>query len=276
MAAAVKTVSALATTDTDTILISKPSGTVDGDIMIAHIVSYNGSTPTCSGWTTIRTSDATDTTNGSLSMRTLFKVASSEGSTYSFTGLVGGITTALGRITRIDGQTSSNPIATSSANVTNSPSNTATGATVTPVNSQSLVLFMIGISDNGGSSSSYAIVTSNPTWTELYDDTNVHSIAMAYANRDEVTATGSATASLSTSEKSAVHMVVISGNTTVAVPVMVATSTYPTPTTSLSQTVAVPVMVANGSIPNLSASQVDNNVVNLNKTSSSWINKAKS
>lgn len=70
------------------ISINKPAGTVDGDVMICGVTTTStdgASTPTCTapgGWTT-----AGDSTGGSVidRFKTFYKVASSEGSSYSFT-----------------------------------------------------------------------------------------------------------------------------------------------------------------------------------------------
>lgn len=64
--------------------INKPTGTVDGDIMVAVMANGNGTTWTGdTGWTEIIDQGAHPY------LRAAYKVASSEGSSYSFTGGTG-------------------------------------------------------------------------------------------------------------------------------------------------------------------------------------------
>lgn len=63
-----------------TVAISKPTGTVDGDIMVAVMFGGNGGTWTGdSGWTEIIDQGATP------NLRAAYKVASGEGASYTFT-----------------------------------------------------------------------------------------------------------------------------------------------------------------------------------------------
>lgn len=69
--------------NTDTITISKPSGTVDGDVMVAWTVI--GATHTLTqpgGWTLL---DSFDTGTGGFRMLVWYKIAASEGSNYTWT-----------------------------------------------------------------------------------------------------------------------------------------------------------------------------------------------
>lgn len=192
-------------------LLDKPSGTVSGDLLFAHVTISGLVTVTApAGWTVVQEQQATspDTTVG-----TYKKIAGgSEPSTYDFTF---SSTTSIAEacMLRITGSAAS-PIGASSKVFNSSASTTATGTTITPVNSESLLLFCVS-NGAGGTVSGYTITTSNPTWTEAYDASYG---ALAYATRPEITATGAATATLSGSSESVVIMVSINGNTTVSPP----------------------------------------------------------
>ena len=92
----------------DTATVNKPSGTVDGDLLVVGLMLEGGSntgvTPP-SGWTLIRRTD--NSTNSG--MATYRKVAgASEPANYAF-DLSGGVAWAIG-ISRISGIDTSNPV----------------------------------------------------------------------------------------------------------------------------------------------------------------------
>lgn len=173
--------------------ISKPSGTVDGDFLVAIIFilanNDNSVTPPA-GWTLIRNSSVFGGDTNSY-----YKVAASEGSSYVFdtvnttnAGNVGGM------IMRISGsakviQTS----ATASAANTTTPTFTDT---VTPTYANSLLIFpihQVTSSINSPTSNGHAIATSNPTWTiqQASGSSGLASgFGVATATRPETTATG--------------------------------------------------------------------------------------
>lgn len=68
---------------TTSISVTKPSGVIDGDLMVAVAYCFGGSLVTPSGWT-VADSSTTD-------RRVYYKVASSEGSSYTFAGASGSI-----------------------------------------------------------------------------------------------------------------------------------------------------------------------------------------
>lgn len=180
--------------NTGTLTISKPSGVVDGDLMIAIIhLNYNNTVITINapaGWTLIRTTNAT--TNGS-SIRSYRKVASSEGSSYDWTSSAGNPTGWGGSILRITEFNTSTPVlADNGAGSTGSATSLTFADTVTPTAGYQLILFPVTAESATGTMSTYAVATSNPSWTELYDNNAVGNtiMSLAYATRVEATATG--------------------------------------------------------------------------------------
>lgn len=189
----------------NTLVLVKPSGVVDGDLMIAVIGWDNGiarTLTTLAGWTLVQTDSQSV---GQTAMATYYKVASSEGA--SFTWTFSGSTTSWGATVRIDTYNQSSPIATSNKSSTDSsasPTNSLTFSdSVTPSSSNSLILFPIfsanGSSANPASISSQAITTDNPTWTEILDynqGADDYVLNISYANRIATTSTGNSNATL--------------------------------------------------------------------------------
>lgn len=185
-------------------VINKPSGVVDGDLMVAVINStFNSGSQTMTppaGWTQIRNTDAGGG-GASLNIWSYYKVANGEGASYTW-GIGGGIPGAHGGcIMRIDGQAAS-PILTSAGAGTNgaATSSLTFANTVTPTNGYQLILMPIFATGASLSSmSAHAVATSNPTWTELYDNSSVanYNMSLAYATRDQSTATGNSSATAS-------------------------------------------------------------------------------
>lgn len=192
-------------TSASTIVISKPSGTVDGDLLVCMIGWSTGSSytlTTLSGWTLIRTDSLT---SGTLNLASYYKIASSEGSSYtwSFSGAV----ESAGSIVRVDTVNTSSPIATSNgAGTSGGSTNSVTFAdTVSPNLASELILFPIFVLSTSRQltdTSTQAVTTSNPTWTEVQDvlldtlggGTGTMNFSIAYANRTETTGTGNSSA----------------------------------------------------------------------------------
>lgn len=131
--------------------VSKPSGVVDNDVMIASVSYYsnsaqNNSVPTVTppaGWTLLRRT--TNTGNGFIGLIIYYKVASSEGSSYTW-GVSGGGSSLLIGISAYSGVDTSSPI-----DVENGQSVTAVGSsystpsiTTTVTNARIVTNFTIG------------------------------------------------------------------------------------------------------------------------------------
>lgn len=183
----------------NTIIINKPSGVVDGDLMIAQIVVENGdrviSAP--AGWTQIQQSGGINAPR----MASFRKIASSEGPDYAFSW-PGGISHAIGGIVKVTGAQVED---TSSTKDNESSSTSAPATAITPTYTNGVMLFLVG--NRSGSVSGYTIATNNPTWAELWDLNDVANAAMAWGSRPQTTATGVATATLSGSGPSTVQLI---------------------------------------------------------------------
>jgi hypothetical protein len=102
-----QTASASATT-VSSIAVNVPSGTVDGDIMVAVIMAAAAShTITCTGWTVL---DAQ--TSSGPSTATLYRVAAGEPASYTFSWTGGSSANVSGMISSYSGGKISNPIDT--------------------------------------------------------------------------------------------------------------------------------------------------------------------
>lgn len=193
--------------DGNTLVINKPASTVDGDLLVAVLSSSAARTvTTLSGWTLI-----TNGTNTQCNTYSYYKIASSEGASYTWTFSSTG--NNYGVIMRVDGHASSGFL-TDFAVATGSGTTLTFANNVDPV-ANSLLIFAVGHSQNDGNSntiSTYAITTSNPSWTELYDmnDTTVDSggLSVAYATRLEATNTGNYTAASSGADTLAVGILI--------------------------------------------------------------------
>jgi hypothetical protein len=135
------------------ITITKPTGTVDGDVMIA-IVSVSGAahTPsTPSGWTVL------DTETTGPSVQTYWKIASSEGANYSFTFTSG--QSASGIIISYSGADGTTPIHKHSAINRATSTTTVTALSVTPTVDNCMLLFVGGVNATAATFSSLGSYT---------------------------------------------------------------------------------------------------------------------
>lgn len=172
-----------------TAVVTKPSGLAVGDIMIAYCAGDMTSFPT--GFTSIGS-----TTAGGNNYKTNlgYKVAdSSDVAATNFTFTLNGATTNICVLVRVTGSSvASSTIVSSGALVSNTATPSITG--LTPYSRGDILLFQFWHgSDAVTAVSSYAIATSNPTWTEILDTTAAGGNAgcgIAYATRSQLTATG--------------------------------------------------------------------------------------
>jgi hypothetical protein len=198
--------SAGATSGTLSLSIGKPTGTINGDVMIAAITvrPYTASITAPSGWTLIRQTNQTSGT--SSTQATYWKAAgSSEPSSYSFTfsastGSAGGIATFYNINT-------SNPINAENGQATASSLSHATASVTTTVANTMLI--------------STHSLTSSATWTapagmtEAFDKSSDAvpnsagiSVEMNYATQASAAATGTKTATASNNANTGVAQIV--------------------------------------------------------------------
>ena len=199
-------------------VIPKPSGLAVGNIMIAHCGWGNRTSPTAvtppAGWTEIHFSAS----GASIAGYSAWKIATSSdvaASDFTFTIDGSGDAVNKGVIMRISGGRETT-IATVSNEASTGPTSTVTVGTITPTEANSFLVFLVaaGVPTSPITVGTYAIATSNPTWTEQYDEnydsgSTAVTIAAATATRPETTATGNWTASISQSEHHASHVFAI-------------------------------------------------------------------
>lgn len=180
-----------------TVSIPKPSGLAVGNTMVAHISSSGaGATQTWSppaGWVSLQNA-GTSSGSTSYSEQTFYKVAVQadvDATTFDFNGSLGG-GVQIGTIYYVVGAAGV-PSYILGGVATN---NTVTTTGLTP--SANSLLVIIGSAGDTAATltqASYAIVNSNPSWTERQDsyyNSNVGH-AVATASRPEATATGTTT-----------------------------------------------------------------------------------
>ena len=186
-------------TGSTTFTQNKPTGTVDGDFLIAIVFTghdNSGSAPTVTtaptGWTLVNSVTQTDGI-----VYTYKKVASSEGASWDWTLSASGVELFYaGCVFRLSGTNQVDAFDDGSA-VNDATPTFTTG--VTPVGANGLLIMatvFTGVATGGQSTSAYAVTTDNPTWTELLDSNGgegagaaVH-CSVAYAIRTAATATG--------------------------------------------------------------------------------------
>lgn len=176
--------------------LTKPSGTVSGDFLIANIFSATNNhiiTP-ASGFTLIRSAN-----NAGGYIDTYYKLAGGgEPSSYTFTtdhsggGHIGGL------MMRISG--SAGVIQTSTSATANNTTTPTFANTVTPTYANSLLVFPIyqpSSSISNPAQGGFAITTSNPSWTS-HHVSNSGGVNAGFnvgsAVRPEITATGDSSA----------------------------------------------------------------------------------
>lgn len=266
------------TTDNATsTVVNKPAGVVDGDLMIAllNIGTNSSTTPTPpAGWTAID-----NDTHGASPPNTYlyYKVASSEGASYSWAhGSIGtgGSQGAVGAIAAFrNAYTSAAPAY--SKNYDSTSDTTANGATVSVPAAPGGYLLAFVAAAASVTTSGYAVANNNPTWTEDSDEAaGTKSLAVAHAPYDLAQATGAFTATLSGSSVSAVYLIaVVPSAISVAAPEIALTSAMGAPTTGIG--IAAPEITITAAVPSPSEATTAPSVSNVSKNSGSWTNQTK-
>jgi hypothetical protein len=202
MAVSVQTISSVARgTATTTLVITKPTSLAVGDLMVVHLSrsdnDQNSRTWSSSGWTTFVDTQGNDTGISSSGIASLYKIADAgDVAASNFTFTISSATDfCAGAIYRITGHSISAPANASSGAFVNNDETPSLANTITPTFADCLLLMLVhhyAGSSTTKTTSGYAIATDNPSWTEAYDNNNstALTIAGAYANRTQVTATG--------------------------------------------------------------------------------------
>lgn len=249
--------------------ISKPSGTADGDLLIAFLAgARNGGTnPSMSsapsGWTEIHNTTVDSSTGRMISY---YKVASSEPASWTWTWNSANPDTT-GTVLRIAGGSAS-LIQSDDGSVGSSASPTFAGG-VTPAQTNTLLIFAAFSKDAGTAHSSHAVVSSNPSWTERRDNASALGtsgiISVATATRPEDTATGNFSITIdggSSSSDSIGHLLSIGESVSVQVDVgaLEVASTMPSATVSGSANVSVAALSGAMTMPTATVTTQENSV----------------
>jgi hypothetical protein len=174
-----------------TSVVSKPSGLAVGDLMIGWCaLAQPASVTPPSGFTSwdFQLDGASDVASY-LSYKT---ADSSDVAASNFTFTSNNSVTQQAHLIRISGQTIQPTIYKYGEGSASNSATPSIAAGVTPDRANSLLLMFWSSSTATSGNSTYAIATSNPTWTEIVDsdDGGTRHMACAYATRPEVTATG--------------------------------------------------------------------------------------
>lgn len=216
MAVAFQSIATTAYNADASLVITKPSGLAVGDLMLAVVQGENNAgTGQPSGFTLLKD---LQNTGAAGRMWVSWKIATSgDVAATDFTFTKTASVNLGGGILRIDGTHSTNPVERfgfANASATSTPT---FASTVTPDKANSLILFCLStVDDTQNTSSGYAIVTSDPTWTERMDmfSANIGAsgymqVAVATATRPEVTATGDASCTMSASTNQLGNVMVV-------------------------------------------------------------------
>lgn len=204
---------------TGDLVLTKPTGLAVGDLMVVAIIQLNAdSVTTPSGWSNFVNKSSS---GGSVQLRFYSKTAdSSDVAASNFTFVDDGdASPKTGSILRIAGFNTATPSSVFNGDGTQASTATPSFAsTVTPDSPDSIVLFAIGTygGDTSHTFSSYAVVTSNPSWTEIMDlyypnSTSSLGFGLAWASRPQITATGNSSCTISISSRTQIvnEMIVI-------------------------------------------------------------------
>ena len=281
MAIQVQSVSTAAFITGTTLTINKPSGTVDGDLLIAvtHTNDRNISTVP-SGWTLIEFLEivAPDGLNA------YYKVASSEGASWDWG--IGAAETFGGACLRIDGQASTFLDQSNSAGFSSSATPSYAN-TITPTEKFSMIVMVVGgVGSTGQTASGYAIATDNPTtWTEHAELGGGGGAAertlfvATSSDRDATTATGNSSLTFSTATTSGCLMfnllqdVEQTGTTAL---LEMNTSSIFVPTSSSGSNVTTDLLEMNSTIMSSEGIITRDEWTNQSKDTGTWTNQNKS
>jgi hypothetical protein len=205
-----------ATTTNNSLVIAKPAGVVQGDIMLVNIAALGSSSAaTSSGWTTIRTSLLTSSPRRYISV--LYKIAgASEPASYSFS-MGSGTTSGSGAILAFSGVDPVTPFDVSATSVRSTTSTSVSTNSLSTRRVNSAIIFLgQAIGSAGGSSITWnntSFTTTSPgALTELYDNqetTGRTSVAAAWAIKPGIGSTGTGRATITTSVRNSAILVAL-------------------------------------------------------------------
>lgn len=269
------------------ITITKPTGLAAGDLLVAVIgMTIAEAQGTITGWTSI--GSVSDGSGGDETLYVYSKTAdSTDASATNFTFLIAGGNGAAndyigGALLRISG---TSPVA--SVALFDNGNHTAGGTThtysggVSPLSADQLLVMGVFGRHTGGAGvtvSNYAVATSNPTWTERFENSvnsaTDYTIAVATAPRAESTATGDFSADFNASVGDSVGIlfaVIEAQNVTVSPAVITMTTTVHAPTIIGSANVSPAVITMTATVQAPTVTTAASEWINTTKSSSGSI-----
>ena len=278
MAITVQSSSSTAFASTTTLTLNKPSGTVDGDLLIAVTFSFDRDMSTVpSGWTLIKTQSI----GGINYHNTYYKVAASEGASWDW--VIAAVEVFGGAVLRIDGQASTYLDVNASADTSNDDTPSFAN-TITPSEKFSMLVFSVtSRTGSVGGTSDYAIANDDPTWTEQIDlEGSGASLAIATAIRTEKTATGNSSVTLPSGGAGAVDSSGIIFNLLQDVPqtgttalLEMNTSSIFVPTSSSGSNVTTDLLEMNSTINVPTSKTKDKRWTDETRTSNTWTDQTR-
>ncbi len=187
------------TTTNTTLTINKPAGVVDGDIMIVNICknATSSNNPSSTGWTFITSSNLQGGGGTNRYGAILYRIADgTELSNFTF-NLGSGTSSAVGSIIAFSGVSSSSPFDVTPGSINNNNQdggNVVYANGITTVTNNAAVIFL----GEAGNSSWSSWSGTNPTFTEIMDNSNGNnaSVAAAWGIKAAAGSTGNKTASI--------------------------------------------------------------------------------
>lgn len=185
----VTTVGSLTKGETDTassVTVNKPTGVVDNDVMIAMVAWWTGTLTPPAGWTQIGTTESWAASSDTAKMAMYYKVASSEGSSYTWTNSSSPNEIYVS-IRAYTGVNTSTPIDASSQTSTTTQGTSVVGNTITTTVANGMLLFF-GSRMNAGANSN--AITPDGAMTELTEMFAGSGWTRAFVDEQTLGATG--------------------------------------------------------------------------------------
>lgn len=261
-------------TTATSIAITKPTSLAVGDLMIAR---HTVETASYGSWGFTDLGNNTDGVS-QYGTRLGFKIAdSSDVAASSFTFSTNGSKIQFGSITRITGADTGVASVKFGGAATTDTANPSLAAGVTPTDHGDSVLLLVFWSESTTSAGigTYAIATSNPSWTEAYDVSNgslspFSGASLAYATRSQLTATGNISANGGNATTDWTGQILA-----IAVPLTIIATDTVTLTEVWKENIKI-VQQETAILTEAATATPTNPITNTTKSSSTWINTTKS
>lgn len=189
-----------ATDSASSVTVNKPTGVVDGDVMLAFVTWWTGSLTPPAGWTQVGTTESWAASSDTAKMAVFRKTASGEGSNYTWTNSSSPneIYVTIRAFYNVDTTT---PIDVVGQNSTTSQGTSVVGNSVTTTTTNTMLMFFGSRMDNGingnaitpdGSMTEISDLNAGSGWTRHFVDEQAVAATGATGSRT-ATSTGNAT-----------------------------------------------------------------------------------